>query len=78
MKPIGEQSVEKGNFSILYEIVDDSFAHEFGTQRQTTWVIKSAQYYIQEIDKWIDADCINSPALEQYLEKIVENHYEAL
>jgi hypothetical protein len=80
MKPLGEQSFERDNFSIHYKVLDDSFSHEFGTQKQTRWEIISAQYYITEVDCWIDASLIETRArgMTSYIERLVENHYEGL
>lgn len=78
MKPIGQYIIEKGNLEITYKVVDDSFDHLFGTHRATKPQLVSAQYFIEEVNKWVDAEPIEARclALTTFIEKVIDLDFE--
>jgi len=78
-KGLGKYSIDDGSFSIQYRAEDDSFSHELGTRRQTILKIKSSQYYLKEVDQWVDTEAIERsvPTFEKYIVKLVQEHFES-
>jgi hypothetical protein len=56
--------------NIEYCIIDESFAHEFGTQVQFGYEIMKIEAWIDEISEWVEVG--DSEDLDKYAQKIVE------
>lgn len=78
MKPVGEYTVEKGNFSIEYTVEDQSFDHAFGRHRQFGWIVDKVELHCEELDKWLDVTSLieRNNWLSKHVDSIVESDFE--
>ncbi len=59
-KPGVKGIVEAKGISVSYELIDDSFSHEYGTEKKTGYKITEVQIYIEALDTWfLDLDLNN-------------------
>lgn len=51
---LAKRTIETETYIILYNTIDESFDHAFGTHRQYGYELESVKYYVAEVDKFIE------------------------
>lgn len=57
---------------INYKIIDESFAHEFGTHYQYGFEVEEVQQFIPCIDKWVKLSDELYSEMEEAINNIIE------
>ena len=65
-------TILSGKFEIDYAITDESFDHEFGTERQYGYEVMKVKYYIDEISEYVEIG--ESKDLNRLVDKIVKDN----
>lgn len=67
-----ECSNDEENLIIYYIITNESFDHEFGTQRQYSYEIESVKQYLPDVDKWEELSDELYSKSEKIIDRLVE------
>lgn len=68
------RTIENDFIAIIYRNDDDSFIHEFGCEKVTSYHIIEAQAYIPALDAWIDVSQLKE--FEEVISKLIEKNEE--
>ena len=63
-------TITTDEYIIIYSCIDDSFDHEFGTEKQYSYEIEHVALYVQFLDDYFDEDKMFSDSKDKESAKI--------
>lgn len=69
---MGTIEISKDSIEIEYLLVDESFDHEFGLQKQTGYSVERVTVYVADLQDWIDVTCLDDNKLNSEVTRLIE------